>query len=155
VRDLWSPPPARARVRRLQNRLEALLPGPLRPTRRMLRRLIKPEGPGIIVHQTWGLDLAVRVELRNLLSRHDDIGVVSVDEPMRDPVESYTRVSFGLRVGRREVPGSEEPARRAARVCRTTSSARNQRSRSARGVSPGLFSGSPRALRRSIVISLL
>jgi hypothetical protein len=99
VRDLWSAPPAHARVRRLQIRLESLVPGPLRPIRRMLRRLIKPESPSVVVYQTWGLDPAVRVELRNLLSQYDDIGVVSVDEPMRDAVDTYTRVSFGVRVG--------------------------------------------------------
>ena len=99
VLDLWSPPPARARVRRLQIRLESLLPGPLRPTRRMLRRRVKPDGPSIFVYNTWGLDQAVLLELGRLLSRFGDVGIVSVDEPMRDSRDTYTGVAFGVRVG--------------------------------------------------------
>jgi hypothetical protein len=98
-RDLWSPPPARARFRRLQIRLELLLPGPLRPTRRRLRRFITPEGPSVFVYQTWGLDPMVRVELANLLSGLDGVGVVSVDEPMRDSARMYAPVAFAVRVG--------------------------------------------------------
>ena len=89
----------RARVRRLQIRLELLLPGPLRPTRRRLRRFIRPDGPSVFVYQTWGLDRMVRVELANLLSGLDDVGVVSVDEPMRDSARTYARVGFAVRVG--------------------------------------------------------
>jgi hypothetical protein len=99
ILDLWSPPPARARVRRLQVRVESLLPGPLRPTRRRLRRLVRPDGPSVFVYNTWGLDEAARVELGHLLSRFDDVGIVSVDEPGRDRVTAYTRVAFGVRVG--------------------------------------------------------
>lgn len=99
ILDLWSAPPARARVRRLQVRLEALLPGPLRPTRRRLRRLVKPRGRSVFVYNTWGLDQAVRVELGSLLSRFDDVGVVSVDEPMRDSAQMYASMSFSVRVG--------------------------------------------------------
>lgn len=98
-RDLWSPPPARPRVRRLQIRLELLLPGPLRPTRRRLRQFISPDGPSVFVYQTWGLDPMVRVELANLLSALEDVGVVSVDEPMRDSAGTYARVAFAVRVG--------------------------------------------------------
>jgi hypothetical protein len=98
-RDLWSPPPARPRVRRLQIRVESLLPGPLRPTRRRLRQLISPDGPSVFVYNTWGLDPMVRVELANLLSALDDVGVVSVDEPMRDSARTYARIAFAVRVG--------------------------------------------------------
>ena len=89
----------RARVRRLQIRLELLLPGPLRPTRRRLRRFIRPDGSSVFVYQTWGVDRMVRVELANLLSGLDDVGVVSVDEPMRDSARTYARVGFAVRVG--------------------------------------------------------
>jgi hypothetical protein len=108
-RDLWSPPPARARVRRLQIQLELLLPGPLRPTRRRLRRFIRPDGPSVFVYQTWDIDPMVRVELANLLSGLDDAGVVSVDEPMRDSARTYARVAFAVRVGFGAAPyrGSE------------------------------------------------
>ena len=99
ILDLWSPPPARARVRRLQIWLESLLPGPLRPTRRRLRRVVRPKGPSVFVYNTWGLDQAVRVELGHLLSRFDEVGVVSVDEPTRDSAQMYTSVSFSVRVG--------------------------------------------------------
>jgi hypothetical protein len=99
TRDLWSPPPARARVRRLQIRLELLLPGPLRPTRRRLRPVVRPEGPSVFVYNTWGLDPMVRMELANLLSGLADVGVVSVDEPMRDSAQTYARMSFVVRVG--------------------------------------------------------
>jgi len=98
-RDLWSPPPTRARVRRLQIRLELLLPGPLRPTRRRLRRFIRPDGPSVFVYQTWGLDPMIRVELANLLSGLEDVGVVSVDEPLRDSGQMYAQVGFAVRVG--------------------------------------------------------
>jgi uncharacterized protein YjiS (DUF1127 family) len=89
--DLWSPPVERlldARVRRLRILLESLLPGPLRPARRKLRRVIKPYHSSIFVYNTWGLDRAVREELGRLLSRFDDIGIVSVDEPTRDSPET-------------------------------------------------------------------
>jgi hypothetical protein len=100
--DLWSPPVERlldARVRRLRILLESLLPGPLRPTRHKLHRVLKPHDSSIFVYNTWGLDRAVREELVRLLSRLDDIGVVSVDEPTRDSPDTYTGVAFGVRVG--------------------------------------------------------
>lgn len=97
--DLWSPPPSRARVRRLKIRLELLLPGPLRPTRLRLRRFIRPEGPSVFVYNTWGLDPMVRRELANLLSRFDDVGVVSVDEAMRESAATYAHVAFAVRIG--------------------------------------------------------
>jgi hypothetical protein len=100
--DLWSPPVERlleARVRRLRSLLERPLPGPLRPTRRKLRRVIKPHESSIFVYNTWGLDRAVREELGRLLSSFDDIGIVSVDEPARDSPDTYTGVAFGVRVG--------------------------------------------------------
>lgn len=99
VIDLWSPPPERARVRRVGLFLESLLPGPLRPTRRRLRRIVNPHNSSIFVYNTWGLDPAVRAELGSLLSRFDDIGIVSVDESARDSTETYTRVAFGIRIG--------------------------------------------------------
>jgi hypothetical protein len=100
--DLWSQPPGRlldARVRRLRILLESLVPGPLRPTRRRLRRVLEPHGPSIFVYNTWGLDPAVRQELIRLVSRFDDIGIVSVDEPTRESPETYTRVAFSVRIG--------------------------------------------------------
>jgi hypothetical protein len=99
VINLWSPPPERARVRRATILLESLLPGPLRPTRRMLRRVVRPHDGSIFVYNTWGLDPAVRAELGRLLSRFRDIAIVSVDEPGRDSRETYMRVAFGVRIG--------------------------------------------------------
>jgi hypothetical protein len=100
--DLWSPPVERlldARVRRLRILLESLLPGPLRPARRKLRRAIEPHDSSIFVYNTWGLDEAVREELGRLASQFDDIGIVSVDEPTRESPETYEGVAFGVRVG--------------------------------------------------------
>jgi hypothetical protein len=100
--DLWSPPPdglLDARVRRFRILLESLVPGPLRATRRMLRGALEPHASSIFVYNTWGLDPAVREELARLVSRFDDIGIVSVDEPTREPPETYMRVAFGVRIG--------------------------------------------------------
>lgn len=100
--DLWSAPPGRlldARVRRLRILLESLVPGSLRPTRRRLRRALEPHGSSIFVYNTWGLDPAVREELVRLVSRFDDIGIVSVDEPTRESPETYAHVAFGVRIG--------------------------------------------------------
>jgi hypothetical protein len=100
--DLWSPPVEGlrdARVRRLRILLESLLPGPLRPARRRLRRVLEPHDSSIFVYNTWGLDQAVREELGRLASRFDDIGIVSVDEPTRESPETYEGVAFGVRVG--------------------------------------------------------
>jgi hypothetical protein len=99
VRDLWSPPPARPRVRRFSIRLESLLPGPLRPTRRMVRRIVKPHDHAVFVYNTWGLDNAVRNELSRLVSRFDHVGIVSVDESARDSKDTYRHAAFALRVG--------------------------------------------------------
>jgi hypothetical protein len=97
--DLWSPPPARPRARRLAIFLELLLPGPLRPTRRRLSRVIEPHDSSVFVYNTWGLDRAVREELSKLLARYERIGIVSVDEPTRDSKDAYERVAFAVRIG--------------------------------------------------------
>jgi hypothetical protein len=100
--DLWSPPPdglLDARVRRLRILLESLVPGPLRPTRRRLRGALEPHDSSIFVYNTWGLHPTVREELARLVSRFDDVGIVSVDEPTREPPETYARVAFGVRIG--------------------------------------------------------
>jgi len=99
ILDLWSPPPERPRARRLAIRLQSLLPGPLRPTRRMLRRVVDPHDFSVFVYNTWGLDHAVREELGKLLSQYEGIGIVSVDEPTRDSKEAYGRVAFAVRIG--------------------------------------------------------
>jgi len=99
VRDLWSPPAARPRLRRLSIFLESLLPGPLRPTRRMLRRVVNPHDYSVFVYNTWGLDSGVRIELSRLLARFKHVGIVSVDEPTRDSKETYKSVTFALRIG--------------------------------------------------------
>ena len=54
ILDIWSPPPARPRARRLAIRLESLLPGPLRPTRRMLRRVVDPHDFSVFVYNSLG-----------------------------------------------------------------------------------------------------
>jgi hypothetical protein len=99
IRDLWSPPPEHLRRRRLSMLLESLLPGPLRPTRRMVRRILAPHDFTVVVYNTWGLDPAVRNEVGRLLSRFDRVGIVSVDEPTRDPRETYEKVGFAVRIG--------------------------------------------------------
>ena len=100
--DLWSAPPdglLDARLRRLRILLETLVPGPLRATRRRLRGALEPHASSIFVYNTWGLDPAVREELVRLVSRFDDVGIVSVDEPTREPPETYGRIAFGVRIG--------------------------------------------------------
>jgi hypothetical protein len=100
--DLWSAPPdglLDARVRRLRILLESLLPGPLRPTRRRLRGALQLHDSSIFVYNTWGLDPATREELIRLVSRFDDVGIVSVDEPTRESPETYTNVAFSVRIG--------------------------------------------------------
>jgi hypothetical protein len=99
IRDLWSPPPASPRKRKIVIFLESLLPGPLRPTRRMVTRLLKPHDHCICVYNSWGLDHAVRSELGRVLSGFDDVGIVSVDEPTRDSKQAYELVTFAVRVG--------------------------------------------------------
>jgi hypothetical protein len=99
VRDLWSPPPASPRKRRIAIFLETLLPGPLRPTRRRVARVLQPHNHCICVYNTWGLDHAVRTELARVLSSFDDVGIVSVDEPTRDSKDAYEMVTFAVRVG--------------------------------------------------------
>jgi hypothetical protein len=99
VRDLWSPPTARPRLRRLSIFLESLLPAPLRPTRRMLRRVVNPHDYSVFVYNTWCLDSGVRIELSRLLARFKHVGIVSVDEPTRDSKETYKNVTFALRIG--------------------------------------------------------
>jgi len=99
ILDLWSPPPAHPRRRRLSARLQSLLPPPFRPTRRMLRRFVHPHDFSVFVYNTWGLDLAVRSEFSKLLSRFRHVGIVSVDEPSRDSRATYERVTFAVRIG--------------------------------------------------------
>jgi hypothetical protein len=99
ILDLWSPPPARPRARRLSIFLESLLPGPLRPTRRRLGKVIDPHDYSVFVYNTWGLDRAVRDELSKLLAHYEQIGIVSVDEPTRDSKEAYERIAFAVRIG--------------------------------------------------------
>jgi hypothetical protein len=96
--DLWSPPVEGLRDARVR-RLKSLLPGPLRPARRKLRRALEPHDSSIFVYNTWGLDPAVREELVRLVSRFDDVGIVSVDEPTRESPETYEDVAFAVRVG--------------------------------------------------------
>jgi hypothetical protein len=99
IRDLWSPPPPRPRKRKIVIFLEGLLPGPLRPTRRRVTRVLQPHDHCICVYNTWGLDHAVRSELGRVLSGFDDVGIVSVDEPTRDSKHVYEMVTFAVRVG--------------------------------------------------------
>jgi hypothetical protein len=99
VRDLWSPPPAAPRKRRVTIFLESLIPSPLRPTRRRIRRVLRPHDHCICIYNTWGLDHAVRRELGRILSHFDDVGIVSVDEPTRDSKQAYEKVTFAVRVG--------------------------------------------------------
>jgi hypothetical protein len=99
ILDLWSPPPAHPRRRRLSARLQSLLPAPFRPTRRMLRRFFSPHDFSVFVYNTWGLDLAVRSEFSKILSRFRHVGIVSVDEPSRDTRATYEHVTFAVRIG--------------------------------------------------------
>jgi hypothetical protein len=99
IRDLWSPPPAAPRKRRVAIFLESLLPGPLRPARRKIRRVLTPHDHCICVYNTWGLDHAVRSEVGRLLSHFNDVGIVSVDEATRDSQQAYENVTFAVRIG--------------------------------------------------------
>jgi len=97
LRSSRSAPPGRKR--RFAIFLQSLLPGRLRPARRRILRVFAPHDHCICVYNTWFLDYAVRTELAEVLSRFDDVGIVSVDEPSRDRQRAYDRVTFAVRIG--------------------------------------------------------
>jgi hypothetical protein len=65
----------------------------------MLRGVLEPHDSSIFVYNTWGLHPTVREELARLVSRFDDVGIVSVDEPTRESPETYAHVAFSVRIG--------------------------------------------------------
>lgn len=97
--DLWSPPPAHPRRRRLSAAVQSSLPAVVRPTRRRLRRLVQPHEFSVFIYNTWGLDHVVRSEFTGLLSSLKHVGLVSVDEPTRDSTSTYRNVTFAVRIG--------------------------------------------------------
>jgi hypothetical protein len=97
LRTSRTAPPGRKR--RLAMFFESLVPGRLRPARRRVLKVFAPHNHCICVYNTWFIDRAVRTELGKVLSRFDDVGIVSVDESSREVGEAYARASFAVRIG--------------------------------------------------------